>query len=619
MVALASQYLTLKKAGADRFVGLCPVPPGEDAVVRHLAVQAALLLPRMRRRRRRDPVHPRAGAPQLRRGGRAAGPAGRRAPAVRGRFARGPARRRAQARAVPRQRAGGRAVRAACSPTARRPPTPATYVAERGISPESVAGVRRRVRARLSRLPAAAAQPATRPQPRDPARGGAGHARRRRAGPRPVPRPGRPSRSTTCRAAASASARASCRPTRGRASRRSTSTPPRPRSTRSTRCSTTCTARARPWRASGRGVRGRGLHRRDRAGAGRHRERRSRRAARRWGRATSDSSAGSPQRAILAFDSDEAGARAAERAFAFQEQFPSVAGGGHDHPAGAGPGRLRRQARRRRRAARPRRPRGRWSSTCCAARSDASRPVLGRGPVAGRRRGHAHRRAGSPTPSAGASTPTWWPTSPGSPSPRSRQSLDADGQGQAGRGRRRVAQAPVGARQARARDAEAAGARPGGLPRRTARGSPTSTSVRRRARKAVAALQRGRRRRRRRRGWRRREARRVDLLARGRAARRRGRARLRRLGRGRGCRSSCSRPRATRMRMQLQKLNPTTDPGYDELFAELVAGRRRAASPATGHPERGLSDRDRFGPEGSRGVSVPYTGASCSRTPEEIR
>ena len=30
------------------------------------------------------------------------------------------------------------------------------------------------------------------------------------------------------------------------------------------------------------------------------------------------------QRAVLAFDSDEAGARAAERAFAFQEQFPSV-------------------------------------------------------------------------------------------------------------------------------------------------------------------------------------------------------------------------------------------------------------------------------------------------------
>ena len=28
------------------------------------------------------------------------------------------------------------------------------------------------------------------------------------------------------------------------------------------------------------------------------------------------------QRAVLAFDSDEAGARAAERAFAFQEQFP---------------------------------------------------------------------------------------------------------------------------------------------------------------------------------------------------------------------------------------------------------------------------------------------------------
>ena len=37
LVKLASQYLTLKKAGADRLVGPVSVPPGEDAFVRHLA------------------------------------------------------------------------------------------------------------------------------------------------------------------------------------------------------------------------------------------------------------------------------------------------------------------------------------------------------------------------------------------------------------------------------------------------------------------------------------------------------------------------------------------------------------------------------------------------------
>ena len=42
------------------------------------------------------------------------------------------------------------------------------------------------------------------------------------------------------------------------------------------------------------------------------------------------------QRAVLAFDSDEAGARAAERAFEFQERFPR-AGRGHDHPEGLDP------------------------------------------------------------------------------------------------------------------------------------------------------------------------------------------------------------------------------------------------------------------------------------------
>ena len=217
---------------------------------------------------------------------------------------------------------------------------------------ESRRDLRRRVTRPAIATSCCGGSPGARPQPRDPARGGAGHPRRRRQRPRPVPRAGSRSRSTTCRAGASGSARASCPPIRGRVSRPSTSTPPRRRSTRSTRCSTTCTARVRPWSRDGRGLRGRGLHRRDRAGAGGHRERGRHVRHGAGGGALPRCSAGSRSAPILAFDSDEAGARAAERAFAFQEQSPG-AGDGDDHPAGPGPGRLRREARRRRRAARP--------------------------------------------------------------------------------------------------------------------------------------------------------------------------------------------------------------------------------------------------------------------------
>ena len=41
IVQLVAQYLTLKKAGADRFERAVSVPPGEDAVVRRLALEAA--------------------------------------------------------------------------------------------------------------------------------------------------------------------------------------------------------------------------------------------------------------------------------------------------------------------------------------------------------------------------------------------------------------------------------------------------------------------------------------------------------------------------------------------------------------------------------------------------
>ena len=64
------------------------------------------------------------------------------------------------------------------------------------------------------------------------------------------------------------------------------------------------------------------------------------RAGPRWARSTSASWRGSPSRLVLAFDSDEAGARAAERAFQFHQEYPvdvSVL----VLPAGPGPGGLR--------------------------------------------------------------------------------------------------------------------------------------------------------------------------------------------------------------------------------------------------------------------------------------
>ena len=162
IVKLVSQYLTLKKAGARLHDRPLPVPPGEDAVVQRLPRQAGLLLPRLRRGRRRHPVHPRAGAPQLHRGGRAPGAAGGRGAPVRGRLAGGAPRAAApQDRAAPGERGGRAAVRARCSRTARRRPTRASTSRERGISAESLETVRHRVRADVSGLPAPAAERAS--------------------------------------------------------------------------------------------------------------------------------------------------------------------------------------------------------------------------------------------------------------------------------------------------------------------------------------------------------------------------------------------------------------------------------------------------------------------------
>jgi DNA primase len=120
------------------------------------------------------------------------------------------------------------------------------YVTERGISAESIETFEIGYAPGLLRLPAAAALGRARPLGRDLARGWPREPRRGRHRARPVPGPAHVPRSKTCRAVTSASAPASCRPTRAPASRRSTSTPPRRRSTASTRCSTTCTARDRP-------------------------------------------------------------------------------------------------------------------------------------------------------------------------------------------------------------------------------------------------------------------------------------------------------------------------------------------------------------------------------------
>ena len=68
------------------------------------------------------------------------------------------------------------------------------------------------------------------------------------------------------------------------------------------------------------------------------------------------------------------------------------------------------------------------------------------------------------------------------------------------------------------------------------------------------------------------------------------------------------------MRMQLQKLNPTTDPAYDELFSELVQvdGELRRLRQTT----RVRSTGDRDGRVGGAFRSVHW--GVVQRTPEEI-
>ena len=89
IVKLVSQYLTLKKAGGDRMTGLCPFHQEKTPSFSVSPGQAGLLLLRLRQGRRRLQVPARAGASGVRRGGGAAGSAGRRHAPVRGRLARG--------------------------------------------------------------------------------------------------------------------------------------------------------------------------------------------------------------------------------------------------------------------------------------------------------------------------------------------------------------------------------------------------------------------------------------------------------------------------------------------------------------------------------------------------
>ncbi len=216
IVKLVSGYLTLKKAGHDRFVGAVPVPHREDAIVRRLALQAGLLLLRLRRGRRRDRVPPRRRAPRVLRGGRAAGQGGRCHPPLRGRDAR---------RTPRRVQAPG----AASGPTRPRRAVPPHAPGGQGggggpgvprvarASTASVRRVRDRVRARLSGLPAAAARRGR--SPRSSWSRPASRSRTRRATSATGSAAGSRSRSTTSPATRSGSARGSCpaaRATRGR-------------------------------------------------------------------------------------------------------------------------------------------------------------------------------------------------------------------------------------------------------------------------------------------------------------------------------------------------------------------------------------------------------------------
>ena len=97
--------------------GLCPFHQEKTRVVQRLAGQAGLLLLRLRQGRRRHHVPPRARAPVVRRGGRAAGAAGRRDAPLRGRLAGRASRGRSAASALYQGERGGRA---SCSRDAAR-------------------------------------------------------------------------------------------------------------------------------------------------------------------------------------------------------------------------------------------------------------------------------------------------------------------------------------------------------------------------------------------------------------------------------------------------------------------------------------------------------------------
>ena len=209
LVKLVGQYLTLKKTGHDSMSGLCPFHQEKTPQLQRLAREAGLLLLRLRQGRGRHHVPARAGAPQLRRGGRAPRAAGGGDPALRRRLAVG-APRRPAARRLDR---GERARRRACS--RRRSPTRAeaeearTYLAGRGIGPEAVQafgiGYAPRSRDYLLRQLSKARDlsPEVLLEAGLASRGDDG------GDARPLPRRASRSRSTTSRAAGSGSARAS--------------------------------------------------------------------------------------------------------------------------------------------------------------------------------------------------------------------------------------------------------------------------------------------------------------------------------------------------------------------------------------------------------------------------
>ena len=388
----------------------------------------------------------------------------------------------------------------------------------------------------ICRFPAAAAEPGSRPEPRDPARGRARHPRRRRHGARPLPGRlifpihdlqghgigfGARILPSDPRAGEQAKYLNTAETPDLQEARGALQPAPRPHGDREER----------------RGLRGRGLYRRHRVLAGGHRADASRPAARRWGKATSASSRGSLPRAIMAFDSDEAGARAAERAAEFQERFPSVETVVMIMPDGLDPAEFVAAhgadgVREAARGARPlveymvRRTIGRHDLSTVEGQSRAvadAMPIIDRLTDPVRRSEYAHLVADL----AGVTEFSVV------------QAIDARRRGPPVRRGRRVARRMSAARQGRARDAEAARARPLPSTTSTPASSPTTTSAAPRPRKALAALREA--------GG---EATVVGggddeklgamlSCARGRAARRRGRPRLRLLGLVARCRSSC--------------------------------------------------------------------------------